>query len=155
MFMAIQSRRSLTQVAREKETKRVTPSQTDHLMNCFAYTARGKIIILRTVENCRTRRRGTTRQSLRVKLMVVSMLSLIIVLIMVMFLLPLLHVHLMSPFGYLILLVHIMSALIEICLVLMNQCRMEVLFGWAIILLVKLLAWAPCRSRCLMGLFAY
>jgi hypothetical protein len=34
---------------------------------------------------------------------------------------------------------------------LMNQSRMEVLFGWMIILLVKLLAWALCRSRCLTG----
>jgi hypothetical protein len=57
-----------------------------------------------------------------------------------MFLLLLLDVLLMMPIGYLILLVHIMSALTELCLVLMNQCRMEVLFEWAIILLVKLLA---------------
>jgi hypothetical protein len=52
-------------------------------MSCFADTARGKTIILRTVENCRTRRRGMTHQSIRVKLMVVPV---IIVLIMMMFL---------------------------------------------------------------------
>jgi hypothetical protein len=55
----------------------------DHPMSCFADTARGKTIILRTVENCRTRRRGMTHQSIRVKLMVVPV---IIVLIMMMFL---------------------------------------------------------------------
>jgi hypothetical protein len=93
-------------------------------MNCFTDTARGKIIILRTVRNCRTRRRGTTPQDLRVKLMVVPLLPLIIVLIMVMFLLLLLDVHLMIPLGYLILHVHIMSALTKFCLVLMNRCRM-------------------------------
>jgi hypothetical protein len=114
-------------------------------MNCFEDTARGKIIILRTVENYRTRRRGTTRQSQMVKLMLVP---LIIIRIMVMFLLLLLDVLLMMPIGYLILLVDIMSALTEFCLVLMNLCRMEVLFRWVIILLVRLLAWAPCRSRC-------
>jgi hypothetical protein len=52
-------------------------------MSCFADTARGKTIILRTVENCRTRRRGMPHQSIRVKLMVVPV---IIVLIMMMFL---------------------------------------------------------------------
>jgi hypothetical protein len=120
-------------------------------MNCFADTARGKIITLITVENCRTRRRGMPRQSLRVKLMVVPLLPLI----MGMFVLLLLDVDLMIPFGYLILLVHIMFALTELCLALMNQCRMEVLFGWALILLARLLAWALCRSRGLMGLFAH
>jgi hypothetical protein len=83
-----------------------------------------------------------------VKLMVVPLLPLIIILIMVMFLLLLLDVLLMMPIGYSILLVDIMSALIELYLVLMNLCRMEVLFRWVIILLVRLLAWAPCRSRC-------
>jgi hypothetical protein len=143
--MAVLSKRSLTQVAKGKEIIGVTLSLRDHLMNCFADIARGKIIILRIVRNCRTRRRGMTHQSQRVKLMVVPLLPLI----MVMFLLLLLDVHLMIPFGNLILHVHIMSALIELSLVLMYWCRMEVLFGWAIILLMKLLAWAPYRSRCL------
>jgi hypothetical protein len=52
--------KSLTQVAREKEIKRVAPSQRDHPVICFANIARRKIIILRIVVNCRTRRRGTT-----------------------------------------------------------------------------------------------
>jgi hypothetical protein len=43
-------------------------------------------------------------------------------------LITLVDVHLMIPFGYLILHVHIMSTLTELCLVLMNRCRMEVLF---------------------------
>jgi hypothetical protein len=51
-----------------------------------------KIIILITVRNCKTRRRGIARQSLRVKLMVVPLLPLIIVLIMMIFLLLLLNV---------------------------------------------------------------
>jgi hypothetical protein len=122
---------------------------------CRYCNCKKKIMKLRTAGNCRTRRRGTTRSNQRVKLTVVPLLSPVIVLIMVMFLLPLLDVLLMMPNGYLILLVHIMSALTEICLVLMNLCRMEVLFKWATILLVQLLAWAPGRSRCLMGLYTH
>jgi hypothetical protein len=49
----------------------------------------------------------------------------------------------MMPNGYSIVLVHIMFVLIELCSVLMNPCKMEALFRWAIILLVGLLAWAP------------
>jgi hypothetical protein len=140
MSVAALGRRSPAQVAKEKEIKGFASSQRDHLVIGFVGTARRKIMKLRNVGNCRTRRRGTTRSSQRVKLMVVPLLPLIIVQIMVMFLLLLLDVLLMMPIGYLILLVHIMSALTELCLVLMNQCRMEVLFEWAIILLVKLLA---------------
>jgi hypothetical protein len=103
MSVVVLSRRSLTQVAKGKEIRGVAPSQRVHPLNCFADTARGKIIRLIIVGNCRTRRRGMTRQSLRVKLVVVPLLPLIIVLIMVMFLLFLLDVHLMIPFGYLIL----------------------------------------------------
>jgi hypothetical protein len=154
MSMDILSRRMLTQVAKGKEIRGVALSQRVHPMNCFGDTARGKIIILITIANCRTRR-GTTHQSLRVKLMVVPLMPLIIVLIMVIFLLLLLDVHLTITFGYLILLVCIMSTLIELCLVPMIRCRMEVLFRWARILLVKLLACALCRSRCLMGLFTH
>jgi hypothetical protein len=95
------------------------------------------------VGNCRIRRRGTTHPSQRVNLMVVPLLSLMVVLIMVMFLLLLLNVLLMMPNGYSIALVHIMFVLIELCSVLMNPCKMEALFRWAIILLVGLLAWAP------------
>jgi hypothetical protein len=117
MSVAVLSRRSLTQVAKGKKIRGVTPSQGVYSMNCFADTARRKIIILITIGNCRTSRRGMTRQSLRAKLLVVTQLPLI----MVMFLLLLLDVHMMVLFGYLILHVHIMFALIEICLVLMNR----------------------------------
>jgi hypothetical protein len=44
-----------------KGNQRGRSKSKDHLMNCFVDAARGKIIILRTIENCRTRRRGTTR----------------------------------------------------------------------------------------------
>jgi hypothetical protein len=43
----------------------------------------------------------------------------------------------------------------DLCLVPMKLCRTEALFGWAIIPLALLLAWAPCRSRCSMGLCAH
>jgi hypothetical protein len=111
-----------------------------------------KIIIVRTVGNCRTRRRGMTRRSQRVKLLVVP---LIIVLIMVIFLLLLLDVLLNDALWILD-----SACSYHVCInrdlfSIMNRCKMEVLFEWAIILLVKLLAWAPCRSRCLMGLFTH
>jgi hypothetical protein len=40
MFMAVLNRRSLIHVAREKEIRRVAPSQRDHPVNCFAGIAR-------------------------------------------------------------------------------------------------------------------
>jgi hypothetical protein len=92
MSRVVLSRRRLTQVANGKEIRGVSLSQSVHPMNCFIDTARGKIIILITVRNCKTRRRGIARQSLRVKLMVVPLLPLIIVLIMMIFLLLLLNV---------------------------------------------------------------
>jgi hypothetical protein len=137
MSMTTLSRRSRTQVER-KRIRGVPPSQRVNLMSCFANTASGKPIILRNFGNCRTTRRETTRQSLRVKLVAVPVAS-DNSSANVMFILPLLDVLLMNPFRYLILPIHIMSTLIEICLLLMNWCKMEVLFGWAIILLVNLL----------------
>jgi hypothetical protein len=65
MSMVLLSRRSPTPVVKEKEIRGVTPSQRVYPMSCFADTARGKTIILRNIRNCRTRRRGTTCQSLR------------------------------------------------------------------------------------------
>jgi hypothetical protein len=83
---------------------------------------------------------------------VLSLLPPKIVLIMVMCLLPLLDVLLMMPNGSSILLARIKFALTNLYLVPMKLCRIEALFGWAIIPLALLLAWAPSRSRCSMGL---
>jgi hypothetical protein len=43
----------------------------------------------------------------------------------------------------------------NLCSVPMKLCRTEALFGWVIIPLALLLAWAPCKSRCSMGLYAH
>jgi hypothetical protein len=42
MFVAVLSKRSLTQVAKGKEIRGVTPSQRVHPMNSFADITRGK-----------------------------------------------------------------------------------------------------------------
>jgi hypothetical protein len=151
MFVVTQIRRSPTQVAKEIVARGVAPSQRDDKVIYSACTARREIMKFKIAGTCRMRR-GTTHPSQKVKLMVDPLLSLMIVRIMVMFLLPLLDVFLMMSNGYLILLTHIMPALIELCLGLMNPCRMMVLFRWAIVLLVRLLPSATSRLGCLMGL---
>jgi hypothetical protein len=99
------------------------------------------------IKNCYKLQKRRTGTRTRVRSVVLSLLPPKIILIMVMFLLPLLDVLMMMLNGSSILLACIMFALTNLYLLPIKLCRTEALFGWEIILLALLLAWAPCRSR--------